>query len=249
MNYQAVLIDIDDTLFDFRQSSFTAMQRAFSDWGYDFTTADVAQYERYNDDLWKRFERGEVTKEFLFVERFRLYFEERAIFDISPADFNARYLAYLAEGYAFMPHCRELLEALHGRYKVYVVTNGDTYAQNSRIARSGMAHLFDGVFISEQMGCKKPEKQFFDGVFAAIGEEYRTCSLIVGDSLTSDMQGGRNAGIPTCFYGDAAQADARCDYVIDDLMQLLDVLDGTREAQDGSPLAEKIKTDAKANCR
>ena len=84
------------------------------------------------------------------------------------------------------------------------------------------------MFISEQLGCKKPEKEFYDKVFAIIGEEYRTCSLMVGDSLTSDMQGGRNAGIPTCYYGKPENADERCDYVIEDLLQLPDVLSGVQ---------------------
>lgn len=124
-----------------------------------------------------------------------------------------------------MPHCRELLEALHGKYKVFIVTNGDAFAQRSRIERSGLAHLFDGVFISEELGCSKPEKGFYDKVFEIVGQEYRACSLMVGDSLTSDMQGGRNAGIPTCLYGRREKADARCDYVIEDLLELLPLLE------------------------
>ena len=227
MIYKSVLIDIDDTLFDFRQSSFEALEKAFAHWGVEFTRADMPAYEVYNDALWRQYERGEIVKEKIYPERFRLYFAERGL-DIDPEAFNEFYLHRLAEGYAFMPHCHELLAALHGRYRVFVVTNGDTYAQESRIARSGLAQYFDGVFISEQMGCKKPEKEFFDRVFAIIGEEYRGCSLMVGDSLTSDMQGGRNAGIPTCYYGRPENADGRCDYVIEDLMQLPDVLCGRR---------------------
>ena len=224
MKFKAVLIDIDDTLFDFRQSSFEALEKSFEKWGVRFTWDDMPVYEVYNNRLWQQFERGEIPKELIFQERFRLYFAERGL-NIDPAAFNKSYRHHLAEGYAFMPHCRELLETLHGRWKVFVVTNGDTYAQESRIARSGLAHLFDGVFISEQMGCCKPEKVFYDKVFAIIGEEYRDCSLMVGDSLSSDMQGGRNAGIPTCFYGKRERADARCDYVIEDLMDLLPILE------------------------
>lgn len=224
MRFKAVLIDIDDTLFDFRQSSFEAMQNALASRGVRFTWDDMAAYEIHNNALWKQFERGEVAKDFIFTERFRRYFSERGL-DIDPAGFNTDYLRGLAEGYAFMPHCRELLEALHGKYKIFIVTNGDAFAQKSRIARSGLAHLFDGVFISEELGCRKPEKVFYDKVFEIIGPEYRTCSLMVGDSLTSDMQGGRNAGIPTCYYGRREDADGRCDYVIEDLLDLLPLLD------------------------
>ena len=181
MRYDVVLIDIDDTLFDFRQSSFEALERAFARRDVSFTWEDMPAYEVYNDRLWRAFERGEIPKPLIFTERFRLYFAERGL-DIDPEAFNHDYLLYLAEGYAFMPHCRELLEALHGKCRVYVVTNGDTFAQESRIARSGLAHLFD-------------------------------------------MQGGRNAGIATCYYGKAENADDRCDYVIGDLLELLPIVE------------------------
>lgn len=224
MRFKAVLIDIDDTLFDFRQSSFEAMQGALARWDVPFTWDDMAAYEVYNDALWKQFERGEVAKDFIFTERFRRYFAARGL-SIDPAEFNTAYLRGLAEGYAFMPHCRELLEALHEKCRVYVVTNGDAFAQESRIARSGLAHLFDGVFISEQLGCRKPEKVFFDRVFSIIGDELRSRAILVGDSLSSDMQGGRNAGIATCYYGKAENADDRCDYVIGDLLELLPIVE------------------------
>ena len=224
MRYDVVLIDIDDTLFDFRQSSFEALERAFARRDVSFTWEDMPAYEVYNDRLWRAFERGEIPKPLIFTERFRLYFAERGL-DIDPEAFNHDYLLYLAEGYAFMPHCRELLDALHEKCRVYVVTNGDTFAQESRIARSGLAHLFDGVFISEQLGCRKPEKVFFDRVFSIIGDELRSRAILVGDSLSSDMQGGRNAGIATCYYGKAENADDRCDYVIGDLLELLPIVE------------------------
>ena len=224
MRFKAVLLDIDDTLFNFRQSSFEALERAFARRDVSFTWEDMPAYEVYNDRLWRAFERGEIPKPLIFTERFRLYFAERGL-DIDPEAFNHDYLLYLAEGYAFMPHCRELLEALHGKCRVYVVTNGDTFAQESRIARSVLAHLFDGVFISEQLGCRKPEKVFFDRVFSIIGDELRSRAILVGDSLSSDMQGGRNAGIATCYYGKAENADDRCDYVIGDLLELLPIVE------------------------
>lgn len=113
MRFKAVLLDIDDTLFNFRQSSFEAMQGALARRGVRFTWDDMAEYETYNNALWKQLERGEITRAFLFPERFRRYFAARGL-DIDPEKFNTDYLKGLAQGYAFMPHCRELLEALHG---------------------------------------------------------------------------------------------------------------------------------------
>ena len=93
-------------------------------------------------------------------------------------------------------------------------------ASRGRIAASGMAQYFDRVFISEQMGCKKPDKLFYDKVFAEIGEDYRAQSIMIGDSLSSDMQGGRNAGIPTCLFGRTEPISPLCDYAVADLLEL-----------------------------
>lgn len=226
MPYKAVLIDIDDTLFDFRASSFDALVASFGAYGISFTEQDMRKYEVYNDGVWRAYERGEMEREVLFVRRFELYFAERGL-SLDPVAFNQVYLHQLGFGAHLMPHARELLQWLHGRYKIFVVTNGDAATQRSRIALSGLGQYFDGVFISEQLGCCKPDAAYFDKVFAAIGEQYRACSLLVGDSLSSDMQGGRNAGVATCFYGDPAKADARCDYVITDLLQLPDILENS----------------------
>ena len=219
-----VLIDIDDTLFDFRKSSYQALVKAFSEIGFSFGEQEMREYEVFNNQMWKSFELGEIEKEFIYAERFRRYFASIGL-NADPVEINRRYLLELAEGRNFMPHCRELLQALHGKYLVVVVTNGDTYAQERRIEISGMAQYFDHVFISEQLGTKKPEKDFYDKVFQVIGPARREHAIMVGDSLSSDMQGGRNAGIPTCFYGKKENADERCDYVIEDLLNLLPILE------------------------
>lgn len=224
MRFDTVLLDIDDTLFDFRESSFQALVKAFRAIGRPFTREDMPAYEVFNNELWQSYERGEIEKSFIYPERFRRYFASIGL-EADPVFVNRMYLHELAEGRNFMPHCQELLQALHGKYLVVIVTNGDSYAQERRIERSGMAQYFDHVFISEQLGTKKPEKDFYDKIFSVIGSERRASSIMVGDSLSSDMQGGRNAGIATCFYGEKSRADERCDYVIEDLLDLLPILE------------------------
>ena len=219
MRFDTVLIDIDDTLFDFRKSSYQALVKAFSEIGFSFGEQEMREYEVFNNQMWKSFELGEIEKDFIYAERFRRYFASIGL-NADPVEINRRYLLALAEGRNFMPHCRELLQALHGKYLVVVVTNGDTYAQERRIEISGMAQYFDRVFISEQMGCKKPDKLFYDKVFAEIGEDYRAQSIMIGDSLSSDMQGGRNAGILTCLYGRTEPISPLCDYAVADLLEL-----------------------------
>ena len=225
MQFKAVLIDIDNTLFDFHKSSYAALVQSFFEIGVTFTPEMFQDYTLVNNAHWEAYERGEIKKEEIYTHRFEQYFSSIGI-AADQTKFDQSYRTNLSKQVAFMPHCEELLKALHGKYKVFVVTNGDTFAQERRIRNSGMEQYFDGVFISEQLGCKKPDKEYFDRVFALIGEEYRDCSILVGDSLSSDMQGGRNAGIPTCFYGKREQADERCDYVIEDLLDLLPILQG-----------------------
>ena len=219
MPIRALLMDIDDTLFDFQTSSRNALSIAFRALNLPFTPEMWAHYRELDAEFWQRFERGEITKEALYVERFRVFFAEYGL-EADPAAFNAAYFRELGDQCNFMPHCGQALRLLHAKYRIFIVTNGNTDIQNRRIAASGMAQYFDRVFISEQMGCKKPDRLFYDKVFAEIGEDYRTCSIMIGDSLSSDMQGGRNAGIPTCFYGKRERADRRCDYVIEDLLEL-----------------------------
>ena len=229
MHCRAILFDIDNTLLDFLESSYHAMRETFARFGRpSFSRDEFREYAAVNERLWEQFERGEIEKSQIFTERFRIYFG-RIGFSCDTADFNAFYLRKLADGTAKMPHCDELLRALYGKYRLFAVTNGDTFAQESRLQKSGLRQYFDGVFISEQFGCKKPEKAFFDCVFAQIGEQYRACSVIVGDSLTSDMQGGRNAGIRTCYFGRRENADGRCDDVIEDLLELPPLLQSLAE--------------------
>ena len=219
MPIHALLMDIDDTLFDFQTSSRNALSAAFGAYKIAFTPEMWARYDALDRSFWQRFERGQIEKQTLYVERFRVFFGEYGI-RADPAAFNAAYFRELGAQRNFMPHCEQALRLLHAEYKIFIVTNGNTDLQKRRIAASGMEKYFDRVFISEQMGCKKPDRAFYDRVFAEIGEAYRTCSIMIGDSLSSDMQGGRNAGIPTCLYGRREAADSRCDYVVEDLLEL-----------------------------
>ena len=214
MPIRALLMDIDDTLFDFQTSSRNALSIAFRALNLPFTPEMWAHYRELDAEFWQRFERGEITKEALYVERFRVFFAEYGL-EADPAAFNTAYFCELGAQRNFMPHCEQALRQLHAQYKIFIVTNGNTEIQKRRIAASGMAQYFDRVFISEQMGCTKPDKLFYD-----IGEAYRTQSIMIGDSFSSDMQGGRNAGIPTCLYGRAEPEEPLCDYAVTDLLEL-----------------------------
>jgi 2-haloacid dehalogenase len=223
MRFDTVLFDADDTLLDFRASSHAALVKTFAHLHEPFTWDDMRDYEQINNALWRQFERGEIEKDYIYPERFRRYLAQRGL-RVSAEDVNAFYMLRLAEGADLMPHSEEILKLLYGKCTLCVVTNGDTAVQEGRMARAGILRYLSGNFVSEQLGCKKPEPEFFDKVFAAIGEERRKSAILVGDSLTSDMQGGRSAGIATCFFGPREKADSRCDYVIGDLLELPEIL-------------------------
>lgn len=223
LRYDVVLADQDDTLFDFSGSTRQALREVLSALGRAATPAMVEDYLAINQRWWERYERGEIPKAAIYAGRFAELFGRYGI-DADPAAANGLYKDRLCACRRFIPGCEALLRRLQPHAEVYLVTNGVADTQARRLAASGMAHLFRGVFVSETMGCRKPEKRFFDLVFAAIGEEKRPRAIILGDSFTSDMQGGRNAGIATCLLGDPARADGRCDYAIRTLAEFPAIL-------------------------
>ena len=224
MRYTTVLLDLDNTLLDFNASSREALEKTFLHFSLPYSREEWERFAYFNTSLWLAFERKEIPKSLIYEERFRLYFKDRGI-EADAAALNAMYLPLLGQCVHLMPDCRELLAALRERgCTLCVVTNGETSTQISRLTRSALLPCFDHIFISEEIGHAKPSPEFFDAVFKELGEETRRDAIILGDSLTSDMQGGKNAGIATCLYRLDAEPDERCDYTIDNLMDFLNML-------------------------
>lgn len=221
MKYDIILMDIDNTLLDFDAGTKESLQKLLAHFGLELTEQRLARFFEINNALWTAYEHGEIEKSFIFPTRFQQYLGEMGV----ETDFlaaNGMYADGLKESAVLMPHAMELLEQLKGKVLLCAVTNGVTTTQMPRLEKSGLDRYFDGIFISEQMGCKKPEAAFFDKVFSAIGDPDRSRAILLGDSLTSDMQGGRNAGITTCYLG--TDPDDRCDHVIENLTEFLPVL-------------------------
>ena len=167
-----------------------------------------------------------MTKPQILEGRFRDFFAHYGLNTECAAAFNSRYQVALGDTICFNPGGLEAMEALKGKVKQYAVTNGTKVAQKRKLANSGLDKLFDGVFISDELGVEKPNKGFFDKVWEAIGEYPGDEVLIVGDSLTSDMQGGINAGIKTCWFdveGLELPDGMQVDYRIDDLSKVPDI--------------------------
>lgn len=196
--YDILLLDADGTLFDFERAEREALFAALRARGIAPGERHLTVYREINEGLWRRFERGELQKEELLRQRFSLYFKELSI-DEDPLRFNEDYLDGLGQGAFLLPGAQELCERLSGRCRLYLATNGVSRVQRSRLERSSIASLIDGLFVSEDMGAPKPQAAYFDRVFAELDHPPKERVIILGDSLTSDMKGGVDYGIATCW--------------------------------------------------
>ena len=233
-----VLWDVDGTLLDFGAAERAAIRSLFSEFGLgECTDAMLARYSEINTGFWQRLERGELTKAQILTGRFERFFGEYGIDTGIVRDFNDRYQLRLGDTIVFRDDSPGVVRSLKGRVKQYAVSNGTIAAQTKKLARSGLGELMDGVFLSEELGAEKPGIGFFEKVFAAIRPGDLSEVMIVGDSLTSDILGGMNAGIRTCWYdpeGEPVPEGYRPDYVISDLRQAADCLDA-ESAADSEP--------------
>lgn len=198
--YQTVLLDADNTIFDFDAAEHKALHTVLASRGYtpDQRTIDV--YLKINTALWAAFARGEVTQEFLLVERFRR-FEQAMGGSHDPAAFNADYLNALAANSDLIPGALALCESLSAAgCTLAIVTNGATVAQRGRYERSPIKDCIPHLFISQELGVRKPDPVFFDLVCRNLGVSDRRAAVMVGDSLSADILGGNRAGIDTVWY-------------------------------------------------
>lgn len=226
--FDILLWDVDGTLLDFIAAEKAAVQTLFREFGLGECTDEmVERYSRINKEYWERLERGELSKPEILVRRFADFFASEGLDASKAPEFNEKYQVRLGDTVVFCDDSYELLSSLRGRVKQYAVSNGTVVAQTRKLRRSGFDRLLDGVFLSEELGYEKPATEFFDRVFAAIGEPDRERVLIVGDSLTSDITGGNRAGIRTCWYnpkGEPNLTAAHADYEIRDLHGILDII-------------------------
>ncbi len=224
-----ILWDVDGTLLDFSAAERAAIRSLFSEFGLGVCTGEMlARYSRINVLFWQRLERNELAKSQVLLGRFEQFFGEYGIDpQIAPA-FNEKYQLRLGDTIVFRDDSLNIVRSLKGRVRQYVVSNGTVSAQTKKLERSKLGELMDGVFLSEELGIEKPNSGFFEKVFDVIRPVDRSTVMIVGDSLTSDIQGGMNAGIKTCWYnpeGKSLPETYRADYVIADLHELMSCLE------------------------
>lgn len=229
---QVVLWDIDGTLLDFGQAENYAMKKCFEILKMGVCTDEmVKRYSVINAKYWERLERNEITKQEVLVGRFQEFFDTEALPIEKAVPFNAEYQIRLGDKVFFNDNGALLVKEFKERkIAQYAVTNGTLAAQRRKLAASGLDQLFDGAFISDEIGIEKPNIGFFKHVFDNIPNANNLKKneiMIVGDSLTSDMQGGNNAGIVCCWYnphGNKNTKGLRIDYEIKNLSELKEIL-------------------------
>lgn len=217
-----VLFDLDDTLFDFHKAEKIALTKTLVHFGIDPTEETLALYSTINAAHWKRLELGEISREEVKVGRYRELFKTIGV-ECDPVKATAYYESMLAIGHYFMPGAPELLEELYRKYRLYIVSNGTAKVQEGRIGSSGITKYMDGIFISQILGANKPDKQFFDICFAEIPDFSLSETVIIGDSLSSDIKGGINAGITTVWFnpkGIENDNNIKPDYTIKELSEV-----------------------------
>ena len=222
--YSILLFDADNTLFNFDAGN----RRAFSEVCRICHLPDTDElfhaYEAVNAEMWSAFDRGECTKDFLVVERFRLFLE-RAGLQADPVQCNKIHLSTLATNTVLLPHALEVCRTLAQTHSLYIVTNAVAAVQKARLAASDLRPYITDAFISEDAGASKPSVAYF---FSRIPGITRENCLLIGDSPSSDLQGANNYGIPCCWYnprGLARPDGIRIDYEIRDLPELLPIVD------------------------
>jgi 2-haloacid dehalogenase len=221
--YSVILFDIDDTLLDFPKSEREALCEALMLSGIELDDEMISTYQKINYELWKALERKEISRDELMTRRFK-DFADFYGFNIN-ADKTAKdYLDALGTKVYFIDGARELLSSLYGKVKMYIVTNGMACVQNSRYKLAGLDKVFDGMFISEEVGANKPDARFFEYVSEHIEGFQKERTLIIGDSQTSDIAGGNAFGIDTCWYSpNNAAAKYEPTYTVDSLKKVLPI--------------------------
>lgn len=230
MAYKYLLWDIDGTVLDFLAAEKAAIRALFLKYGFGECSDEMlARYSAINVRYWQALERNEMTKPEILVGRFREFFEKEGLDADKASDFNSDYQIALGDTVVFCDECYELICKLKENYVLAAVTNGTKVAQDKKLRESKLDRVFDYVFISEEIGIEKPNIGFFERVIADMNITDIKKAIIIGDSLTSDIKGGNNAGIDTCWYNprnNPCDRDVSINYTISNLWDIEKIISG-----------------------
>ena len=216
-----LFLDLDDTILDFHKAERIAISKTIREFGVEPTEEILTLYHGINKWHWEQLELGALTREEVLVNRFGVLFEKLG----KTVDAVACARAYeknLSQGHWFLPGAEEAVDALSKKYRLFLASNGTASVQKGRMTSANLYRFFETVFVSQEIGHNKPSKAYFDACFATIPGFDQEKAMIVGDSLSSDIKGGINAGIKTVWVNPEHKdcGDIRPDYEIEALSQL-----------------------------
>lgn len=224
MKYKVVLFDADDTLFDFKKSETHAFMKTMKELEDVYEDrVHLKAYHEINTRIWKEFELGEITQKDLKVERFRRLKEVLGL-SFAPEEFAEKYMHHLSYASFVYPEAETLMEKLEGKYKMAIITNGLTQVQTRRIRNAPLARYFQQVIISEEIGISKPDQKIFVHTLAKLGHEEVKDVLMIGDSLTSDIKGGEDFGVDTCWFNPEGKENHTSISPTFEIRKLMDIL-------------------------
>ncbi len=227
MAYEIILLDADDTLYDFGKAMEKALEKLFNYYGIAYTAENVNVYKKHNRISWDMFERGEIDKERLSTIRFELFLDEMGLNHLSITEVNDRYISFLGEGTYLIDGAEEVCKSLSFERTLVIATNGFEKSQMARFSNSSIYPYIDYVAISEKIGYPKPDGRFFDYALNICGCTDKSKVIMIGDSLNADIKGGINYGIDTCWYNPhntELPEGIRPTYIISDLKEILDIV-------------------------
>ena len=219
---QFVLIDLDDTILDFHKAERNALENTLRHFGLEPNEETIELYLEINQAHWRALEQGKMTRKQVNEGRFTELFR-RFEMQVDGPVCAAYYLSQLALTHDYLPGAEEMVAKLSQKYQLYIASNGNIAVQTPRLANSGLNKYICDAFVSEALGENKPSKAYFDICFSRIPDFDPTKAIMIGDSLTSDIQGGINAGINTCWFNPAGKNNntgIRPDYEIKALSEL-----------------------------
>ena len=228
--YEFLFLDLDDTILDFQKAEHIALSKTLESFGLTPTEEVLKRYNQINRAHWEALERKEMTRAQVLLGRFQMLFREFQL-NVDPEKVARIYERNLGIGHWFLPGAEEAVERLSKKYKLYLASNGTASVQKGRMTSANLYRFFEKVFVSQEIGANKPSIEYFERCFAQISGFDKAKAIIVGDSLTSDILGGQNAGITTCWVNPGhkpVREDIRVDYEIEALSQLENLLDSLK---------------------
>ena len=217
-----LFLDLDDTILDFYKAERNALSKTIRQFGVEPTEEVLHRYHLINKWHWEQLELGTLTRAEVLTGRFKMLFAELGL-AVDPEKMQAGYEHNLSIGHWFLPGAEEAVDALSKKYRLFLASNGTAVVQKGRMTSANLYRFFEKVFVSQEIGHNKPSKAYFDACFAQILDFDPAKAMIVGDSLTSDIRGGNNAGIRTCWVNPnhtPRNPEIRVDYEIEALSQL-----------------------------